>query len=29
MAILDQYMGCFRDGTYYDPTGRLSGAPKP
>jgi arginine decarboxylase len=29
MAILDQYMSCFRDGTYYDPTGRLSGAPKP
>jgi arginine decarboxylase len=29
MAILDQYMGCFRDGTYYDPAGRLSGAPKP
>jgi arginine decarboxylase len=29
MAILDQYMSCFRDGTYYDPAGRLSGAPKP
>jgi arginine decarboxylase len=29
MAILDQYMSCFHDGTYYDPTGRLSGAPKP
>jgi arginine decarboxylase len=29
MAILDQYMSCFRDGTYYDPRGRMSGAPKP
>lgn len=29
MAILDQYMSCFRDGTYYDPAGRLSGTPKP
>jgi arginine decarboxylase len=29
MAILDQYMSCFRDGTYYDPQGRMSGAPKP
>jgi arginine decarboxylase len=28
MAILDQYMSCFRDGTYYDPRGRMSGAPK-
>jgi arginine decarboxylase len=28
MAILDQYMNCFRDGTYYDPRGRLSGVPK-
>jgi arginine decarboxylase len=28
MAILDQYMSCFRDSTYYDPKGRLSGARK-
>jgi len=28
MAILDQYMSCFRDSTYYDPQGRLSGARK-
>ncbi|MEX2495510.1 MAG: biosynthetic arginine decarboxylase [Woeseia sp.] len=28
MAILDQYMSCFRDSTYYDPKGRYSGARK-
>ncbi|MGH8168170.1 MAG: biosynthetic arginine decarboxylase, partial [Woeseiaceae bacterium] len=29
MAVLDQYMSCFRDGTYYDTRVRSSGAAKP
>ena len=28
MAVLDQYMSCFRDGTYYDTRSRSSGAGK-
>jgi arginine decarboxylase len=28
MAILDQYMDCFRDGTYYDTRNRSGGAAK-
>jgi hypothetical protein len=28
MAILDQYMDCFRDGTYYDTRNRTGGAAK-